>query len=180
VCDRLAEAAKIVDGIVLDLLSKERVRSRRPACCSWCSSRAAPEGHERQRASGTWDLRPPAAAVEGDQGRYVGSREACLSTPPFILCAFCRRRAGLLIKANPVLPGRERRGWYPLGLVPSWAAGGGARPRRLERSTSRSRCFMSWAARIARRGCSVPGGRTGWPAPLAGRCSSDGRVLLEV
>jgi hypothetical protein len=115
------------------------------------SSRAAPEGHERQRASGTWDLRPPAAAVEGDQGRYVGSREACLSTPPFILCAFCRRRAGLLIKANPVLPGRERRGWYPLGLVPSWAAGGGARPRRLERSTSRSRCFMSWAARIARR-----------------------------
>jgi hypothetical protein len=35
--------------------------------------------------------------------------------------------------------------------------------------------------RIARGGCSVPVGRTGWPAPsLAGRCSSDGRVLLEV
>ena len=37
--------------------------------------------------------------------------------------------------------------------------------RLLERETRWSRCFTSWAARIARGGCSVPGGRTLRPAP---------------
>jgi len=54
----VAEAAKSVPA--LDLLPKERVRSRRPACCtSWRQSSGCRGPWTR---SGTWDLRPPAAA----------------------------------------------------------------------------------------------------------------------
>ena len=70
-------------------------------------------------------------------------------------------------------PGREERGWYLLYRLEEELY-----TPRLERSTSRSRCFTSWAARIARGGCSVPGGCTGSRGQhLAGRCSSDDRVL---
>jgi len=69
-CELIAEAAKSMPAF--DLLSKERVRSRRilvdqPAAAG--GSRAAPEGHERGLEPGTSD---PQRRLEGDQGRYAG------------------------------------------------------------------------------------------------------------
>jgi hypothetical protein len=82
-CDSNAEAAKSMPAF--DLLRppvegagpfSSTSLELQPAAAG--SSRAAPQGHERR--SGTWDLRPPAAAG-GQSGSICRLREACLSTP---------------------------------------------------------------------------------------------------
>ena len=58
--------------------------------------------------SGTWDLRPPAAAG-GRSGSMCGLPEACSSTPEPLrhrrLCVPCRRRPSTLLQASPVEKG---------------------------------------------------------------------------
>ena len=109
--------------------------------------------------SGTWDLRTPAAAG-GRPGSMCRLPEACWSMPEPLRhrrpCVPCRRRPSTLLQASPVEKGEAGT------LFGSWRR---SSTRLLERETRWSRCFTSWAARIARGGCSVPGGRTLWPAP---------------
>eukprot|EP00964_Phaeocystis_antarctica_P084437 scaffold53160_cov38-Phaeocystis_antarctica.AAC.1 len=62
----------------------------------------------------------------------------------------------MLLKASPVEKGAAGT------LCGSWRR---SSTRLLDRGTSRSRCSTSLAARSSRGGCSVPGGRTCWPAP---------------
>jgi hypothetical protein len=63
--------------------------------------------------SGTWDLRPPAAAG-GRSGSICRLREHASAPPsPCTLCAL----SALAIHAAQGQPGRERRGWYPLGQL---------------------------------------------------------------
>eukprot|EP00964_Phaeocystis_antarctica_P047248 scaffold27328_cov67-Phaeocystis_antarctica.AAC.3 len=139
-----------------DLVSKEWVDTLRPACRS-CRQSSGCRGPSTR--SGTWDLRPPAAAG-GRPGSMYRLREACQSTPGPLRhcrpCVPCRRRPSTLLQASPVEEGAAGT------LFGSWRR---SSTRLLERGTSRPRCCTACAASIARGGCSVPGGRTRWPAP---------------
>ena len=68
----------------------------------------------------------------------------------------CRRRPSTLLQASPVEKGAAGT------LFGSWRR---SSTRLLERGTRWLRCCTSGAARSSRGGCSVPGGRTCWPAP---------------
>jgi hypothetical protein len=128
---------------------------------------------------GPQKLRPPAAAAGWRAiGVDMRLREACLSTPQPLrhrLPCVCLVGAGYPRCSRPI---RSRR----TGLVPFIPAGGGALypAARTVNQQVEVLHFTSWAARIARGGCSVPGGCTATGSRgqhLAGRCSSDGRVL---
>ena len=158
--DLIAKAPKSMH--TFDLVSQKRVYSLRPACHSWRQSSCC---RGRRTRSGYWDLRPPAAAG-GRPGSICRLLEACCSTPQPLRhrrpCVPCRRRLSTLLQASPTE--KDVAGTLFDSLRRSLT-------RSLERETRWSGCCTSWAARIARGGCSVPSGRTCWPAPC--------RPLLE-
>eukprot|EP00964_Phaeocystis_antarctica_P015455 scaffold8537_cov57-Phaeocystis_antarctica.AAC.2 len=123
-------------------------------------SRAAAEGQARGLDTGTSD---PRRRPEGDQGQCTGCarRARARPSPSVTVDLVCRVGAG---HPRCSRPARSRR----VQLVPSLAAGGGARPG----------CSNEQPDHPAAGALSLAGAPAG--QHLAGRCSGDGRLLREV